>query len=265
MTIEDRINENIAKARSRAEEGNSGFETFIISAKIKAQTTGMDVSEQVEEIQKMGYKNSVQVQLEYARSRAEEGNYAFRSASIPLAQIYAKEAGIDITEQVEEINEIGYKNALNIDLKKARERAEKGNIGFERFLKYVQINAPVAGMDFSDQVEEIQEMGYKNALNIEIELARITAERGNPNFQNSLEKALEYAQKAVMDVSEQVEEIKETGYKNALEIELENAKFFVTRGNPKFQNSLEKALEYAQITGMDVSEQVGEIQALYIE
>lgn len=101
------VREQLAEARSFAKEGAMG--DMIAALKVAggyATKTGQDISAQREGITKICYAAMVPRALEDARKAAEAGLTGNMMVDISSARAYAQEAGIDITKQVEEIEEL---------------------------------------------------------------------------------------------------------------------------------------------------------------
>ena len=118
----------------------------------------------------------------------------------------------------------------------ARSRAEKGNTGFEPFLRGAEKYAQKVNVNVSAEVAEIEEVGYKAAVLVYLAEARKFAKRGKVSrTESALMKSALLTRSALMESA------------------------FVA---PAFMESaLDLASIYAQRIGQDISAEVAEIRA----
>ncbi len=110
------VQDELSKARERANEGSPVFVAHLMSAKYAASKAGIDVSAQIAEIEQIGYAANVRVSLDLARERALAKGSGFEIL-LRSAKMYAREAGMDISQQAGEII------ALYNDGKQAKKQA----------------------------------------------------------------------------------------------------------------------------------------------
>ncbi len=148
----------LAEARGLADEGSAFvMDDLLRSAQRYADKVGLDISEQVAHIEGIGYKAAVPVELAKARGLADKGNAFVMNNFLRSAQRYAQRAGQDISERVAQIEGIGYRLAVPVELEKARQCAGDGYaLGMDYFLQLAQGHADKAGKDISEQVLSIR-------------------------------------------------------------------------------------------------------------
>jgi len=263
MSLDGKISKELATARERAEAGKAGsMETYLRTVQRCAQRVGVDISAQVAEIKKAGYRASVPVELAIARESAEAGKAVSMELDLETAQRYAQEVGVDISAQVAEIKEAGYRASVPVELAIARECTKAGKVvSMEAFLETAQRYAQKVGVDISAQVAEIKKAGYRASVPVELAMAKESAEAGEAfSMELDLEVAQRYAQEVGVDISAQVAEIKEAGYRASVPVQLAIARECVKAG--VMERYLGTAQRYAQEVGVDISAQVAEIRAL---
>lgn len=177
MGLDKKIEKELKAARTNAIKGNAvvmdkHLESAVVmgkhlnSAQIHALEARLGVSYisyisgKVTETRKIGYKvgyaKTVPLEIGYAKECAEEGNVIGMEDHLRTAQRHAREAGLDISEQVTGIGKGGYGRAVPLELAAARKYAEKGNeMSMEGCLKFAKKYAKKAGRDISKEVTEI--------------------------------------------------------------------------------------------------------------
>ena len=107
------------------------------------------------------YGEDVEGRLELAGDLAREDVDYLMEMALDEAKERAKEEGKDISERIKEIEAIGYKNAMEYQLKLARENGD-ANLEFlmEDALSDALGNAEKLGIDITKRVEEIRK-SYK--------------------------------------------------------------------------------------------------------
>ncbi|MBT3324560.1 hypothetical protein HN681_00125 [archaeon] len=158
MVIDQKVLNELIEARSCADEGNVGLMSYsLIRASQYAKDVGQNVSEQRKEIENLGYKNGIPVALAEAREDAEEGDAEEMEVYLSSASRYAEEIGVDISEQINEIENLGYKNAIPLNLAEARSCAEDGEISnMQIILGMANDYAHKIGQDISTEVTGIE-------------------------------------------------------------------------------------------------------------
>src|SRR3989338_7816297 len=74
VTIDNKVESALARAREFADEGEDSFTDCLRYAQTYAQKIGLDISARVADIEEVGYKKAVPVLLEKAREADERGN-----------------------------------------------------------------------------------------------------------------------------------------------------------------------------------------------
>ena len=98
---------NLESATQWVAKGNcSAMETCLALANGYALKVGIDVSKEIAEIEKVGYKNGVPAELKVAREWAAKGDRAVMEACLTIAVKYAKHVGMDIRKEADEIRQI---------------------------------------------------------------------------------------------------------------------------------------------------------------
>jgi len=145
-------------AKKLAKAGDaSSMESYLKIAEEYARKVILYISDKVDEIKKIGYRESIPVQLDYARERALAGNASSMVIHLRTAEGYASKIGQDISDKVDEIKEICYRASLPETLDTAEKLAKVGDAYLtELCLKKAQGYASKIGQDISDEVCKIR-------------------------------------------------------------------------------------------------------------
>ena len=166
MTVDENVQNELAHARRFAEEGEVAImEGDLREAQRYAGRTGLDISSQVAEIEGVGYRKAVPVKLARARTWADKGLATAMESCLISANECARRVEQDISSEVSAIEGVGYRNAVPLDLKSAREFADIGKVTtMGNHLRLAQRYANKIGQDISSQVAEIEGVGYRNSV-----------------------------------------------------------------------------------------------------
>src|SRR3989339_680711 len=158
MKNDSRIQIELAEARKSIESGNvRSMELYLSKAKRYAREVKEDISEKVAEIVGIGYKNGLELELAEARKFAESGDASSMGINLLIAWKCATYLGEDISERVDKIEGIGYKNGLELELAEARKFAVSGDaLSMENNLYRAQEYATIVEEDISQKVAEIR-------------------------------------------------------------------------------------------------------------
>ncbi|NQU79349.1 hypothetical protein HQ545_06300 [Candidatus Woesearchaeota archaeon] len=158
----------------------------------------------------MTLEENIQKELATAKERAKAGEAGIMAIFLGTAQNYARRIGQNISTQVTEIQEMGYTNAVPLELATAKENAKAGKAELMNIhLRIAQKYAQKTGKDILTQVTEIQEVGYVNAVPVELATARENAEAGKTgSMEQCLITAQSYAQQTGQDILTKVTEIR---------------------------------------------------------
>jgi len=100
--------------------------------------------------------DKVQEELDSAKRYAEKGNAMLMENSLTCLQEYNTN-GADLSSQIEEIECLGYRNAVSSQIKKARNFSEEGNSWFMEFhLKYAIEYAQKLDADIEDECNHVR-------------------------------------------------------------------------------------------------------------
>ena len=261
------IESGLVEVRRLAESGDVlSMINDLSTVKEYARKVEEDISQKVAEIEGIGYKNGLELELAEARKFAESGDASSMGINLLIAWKCATYLGEDISERVDKIEGIGYKNGLEPKLAEVRRFAESGEVlSMENHLSIAWKCATYLGENISERVDKIEGIGYKNGLELELAEARKFAESGDTlSMGNNLFIAQKCATYLREDISERVDEIERIGLKNGLEPDLAEARKFAVYGDASsMENYLNRAQEYATIIDEDISERVAEIRAFY--
>src|SRR3989339_695721 len=210
MKNDSRIQIELAEARKSIESGNvRSMELYLSKAKRYAREVKEDISEKVAEIVGIGYKNGLELELAEARKFAESGDASSMEINLLIAWKCATYLGENISERVDKIEGIGYKNGLEPKLAEVRRFAESGDtLSMGNNLFIAQKCATYLREDISERVDEIERIGLKNGLEPDLAEARKFAVYGDASsMENYLNRAQEYATIVEEDISQKVAEI----------------------------------------------------------
>jgi len=171
---------------------------------------GENISERVDKIEGIGYKNGLEPKLAEVRRFAESGEVLSMENHLSIAWKCATYLGENISERVDKIEGIGYKNGLELELAEARKFAESGDtLSMGNNLFIAQKCATYLREDISERVDEIERIGLKNGLEPDLAEARKFAVYGDASsMENYLNRAQEYATIVEEDISQKVAEIR---------------------------------------------------------
>ncbi len=129
----------------------------------------------------------------------------------------------------------------------------------------VKAYAEEAGIDLSDKIKEIRLRGFGISIDEEIRAACHAVEKGPiKDMAYSLEKAISYAKSIGKDISRMVREIEIKGCFKGVVESLEIAKSCAQNENDylTLHSALEYAKEYAGKIGMNIDDELEEIESI---
>ncbi|MDP3989631.1 MAG: hypothetical protein Q8Q01_00315 [archaeon] len=158
MTIDENVLEQLSVARTFAERGNvSSMDCVLNYVRACSKRTGENLSNEVKEIEKAGYRAAIPIELLIARYHAETGEIEIAEQILSLVKVYANRTGEDVSDDIKEIEKSGYIAAIPVELSVARYHALDGNSpAAENFISYAMRYARKAGQDISEMVAEIR-------------------------------------------------------------------------------------------------------------
>lgn len=179
----------LEQADKMAESGKAvAAASYLSVASIYAKKADMAISlllQDAKYISLKSYENAVPVELEKARKLGKKGRITAMQTTILTAQRYASMVCQTIPEEV--INEItmsGYDHAIPLELEEARAYAASGKavrmyVSIAFALKYARRFGAGIYTIVRAEIDEIEQIGLKNAIPIELDTARTMVKEGN--------------------------------------------------------------------------------------
>ncbi len=223
MTLDEKVEEGLAMARTYANRGKVSLMDIALDfAREDAEKAGYDITDQIKEIEDIGYKKAIHNALGGARIHAERGERPSMYTALDSAKDCAAKVGLDISREIKEIEELGYMNANPNTLSDAKKHAEQGDVSLmEQSPDPTADYAAGIGQDITEQITEINKRKYQKAirkgLHKELKSAKRFAEEGRiPAMNIALDFARRYAEEAGQDITWKIKEITDLGYHNTL-------------------------------------------------
>lgn len=207
----------------------------------------------------MALDNKLEETLRSAEMHAKVGRAVAMESCVHAAELYAHNAGYDISERVSDLKRIGYNNQILVMIEKAEEMADEGKpIAVASCFSIASIYAKKADMAISLLLQDAKYIfmkSYENAVPVELEKARNLGKLGRITaMQTTLLTAQRYASMVGQTIPEEViNEITMSGYNRAIPLELEDARTYAASGRVMHMYvSIAFALKYARNFGAGI-------------
>jgi hypothetical protein len=279
---------NVLEAISQAPFSGTDIVDLMELAKSAKQCSlilGEDAEDRVTSLLAETYDIYLTVSLGKARDLAQQGDMQGFSLELDNARTCAKSCvHKDVTPQIDEIERIGYKKALSVQLTKAAYCAREGSINFESHLDNAAFCAKKLGIsldtrvvaEITSEAKTTVTEAYFNTINalLETDDANLGVNSVLWSATSELRNLRGFAHKFGVDITDRVTRLYQSSYRSALDRELEKVEHYA-RAHPveygrdgKFPLEfyyLGFCKEYARAAGVDISAKVAAINTIMIE
>ncbi len=212
METNEELLRELASASKHARTSNGGaMELSLDNARNLASELGIDVSDSVAVIEEVGYNNATDLRLYFARLVANKGDARSMRGYLDDAVRYTERLEGDISEEVAQIEDAGYRTAVLVELKEARTAVTlRMTVPYrmEESLERAGEFAEKVDMDIDEEAAQIEREGYGICLPVALETARVRSDSGEMHSAKEfLRDAVRYAQIVGRDISGAVAEI----------------------------------------------------------
>jgi len=232
MTI-DETTKKLQEAERHAEEGDAIIMDTILKLNFEnSSETREDTFFYINRIRTKGYNNAIPKKLKHAKYHSEKGELVQMESEIYSVEKYAYSLGIDVSEDINSIKINGYKKAIPKKLDIANQFAEDGNANMmDTYLEKVIKLAYKTEEEVPEIFNKIKTKGYHRAIPKKLKMAKEYAQEGKvSSMENEVQQTKEYAFQAGVNIPEDVNEIRNSGYSNAIRKEFFPANHYAKGG-----------------------------------
>ena len=232
MTI-DETTKKLQEAEKHAEKGDAILMDTILKLNFEdSDETREDTFFYINRIRTKGYNNAIPKKLNHTKYHSEKGEILQMESEIYSIEKYAYFLGIDVAEDINSIKINGYKKAIPKKLNLANQFAEEGDAKMmDTYLEKVTKLSYETGEEIPEIFNEIKNKGYRRAIPKRLKMTKEYAKEGKVcSMESEVQQTKEYAFAVGVNIPEDVNAIRNSGYRNAIRKEFFPANHYAKGG-----------------------------------